>query len=332
MVIFNHTAERGFYRYATDVPGSLLSVCNLIPSISCKAAVPMFFMMSGSLLLSRQETVTKTYHRTFRVLFDLLIFSLLYYAVDSYLTGQTFDIKATLLNMLSKSYWHLWYLYAYIIFIITLPFFRDFVSGLKSQNAIMFYTIAVIYMYLMPIFEYFVFEINTNLKPTWIMANIFVYPLMGYIIDNIIDISKISKKNMILIWIANILCFVMSEFAEYCYLCKEPGSRNETFLQITCIVNAPVIYITVKWLSQKINYPPKIAKLITETGKCTFGIYLLHIMFQWRIQPLYRLWTNIETKHFGAQWGVYITCIAVFVIAWITTLILRKVPMIKKML
>jgi surface polysaccharide O-acyltransferase-like enzyme len=49
MVIFNHTNERGFYRYVTDTPGTMLSIWNLFFSIACKSAVPIFFMMSGSI-------------------------------------------------------------------------------------------------------------------------------------------------------------------------------------------------------------------------------------------------------------------------------------------
>ena len=166
MVIFNHTMDRGFYRYATDIPGTLLSVFNLLPSIACKAAVPIFFMISGALLLEKQERIGKTYRRTFRVIVDILLFSLLYYGVDAYLTvGLVFDLKKTLFDILQKSYWHLWYLYAYLMLLITLPFFRDFAVHLKRSHAVLLYAIAVIYLCMMPVFEYFVFKIDNSSPP-----------------------------------------------------------------------------------------------------------------------------------------------------------------------
>ena len=46
LVIFNHTDNRGFYRFLTDDPGTFLYWFNLFFSILCKAAVPLFFMIS----------------------------------------------------------------------------------------------------------------------------------------------------------------------------------------------------------------------------------------------------------------------------------------------
>lgn len=59
MVIFNHTDERGFWRYAYNDRGTALWIVNLIPSIACKSAVPIFFMISGELLLRKNESIRK---------------------------------------------------------------------------------------------------------------------------------------------------------------------------------------------------------------------------------------------------------------------------------
>ena len=60
LVIFNHTDNRGFYRFLTDDPGTFLYWFNLFFSILCKAAVPLFFMISGALLLNKEESIGVT--------------------------------------------------------------------------------------------------------------------------------------------------------------------------------------------------------------------------------------------------------------------------------
>ena len=50
-VLFNHTGEEGFFLFAAWPSTSPLCWAYLSLSILCKAAVPLFFMASGALLL-----------------------------------------------------------------------------------------------------------------------------------------------------------------------------------------------------------------------------------------------------------------------------------------
>ena len=67
------------------------------------------------------------------------------------------------------------------------------------------------------------------------------------------------------------------------YLIKEPGSLNETFLTISSIVNAPVMFLTTKMIFERIRLKKAVNKIITEVGKCRFGVYLIHILILWKI-------------------------------------------------
>lgn len=136
MVIFNHTNERGFYRYVSDTPGSFWSIWNLIFSIACKSAVPIFFMISGAMLLDKEESLNVTYKRICKFLVDLILFSLAYFWGDSYLEGRDFCIRDVLGTIIQNNYWHLWYLYAYIALIVTLPFLRNFAKSVSVQNPV----------------------------------------------------------------------------------------------------------------------------------------------------------------------------------------------------
>lgn len=87
LVIFNHTNERGFLRFASDTIGSLEWGCHLFISIFCKSAVPIFFMISGSVLLRKKETMIETYKRIPKFLADLIVFSLVYFFAESLISG-----------------------------------------------------------------------------------------------------------------------------------------------------------------------------------------------------------------------------------------------------
>lgn len=331
MVIFNHSHERGFYRYVVDQNGTIQWCLNLIMSIACKSAVPIFFMISGALLLGKDESIKNTYNRIIKIAFDLLFFSVLYYVVDAYIEGTKIEFNALCVNIVSGNYWHLWYLYAYIAFILTLPFFRDFVKNIKMSSAIILYIQGVILMSIIPVIENFVIGINSSLKPNWIAVNIFFYPVFGYLIDNKCDIQLLSVKRMCLAWFGDIVFFIVSIVSEYTFLQREPGNHVETFFWVFCTINAPLIFVTVKWLVSK-KKEIRHSKVVSEIGKCTFGIYLLHILFLWKIQPLYRFWINyFETGMIGSIFGIYLTCICVFFLAGGLTYVLRRIPIIKWM-
>ena len=334
LVIFNHTNERGFYQYVSAELGSFEWWGKLYISTVCKSAVPIFFMISGSLLLRKEETILKTYKRITKILIDLILFSIAYFWTDLVLAGNCFSIKDTISKIIFGNYWHLWYLYAYITLIITLPFLRKMVKGLDVKSTLYLFLIAFITMGIVPIIEYCLGQgINGNLKPYWIASYIFIYPVIGYILDNKLDIKRIQRKHLVFLWVVNILCFSIGEISEYYFLQREPGSVNETFLTNFCLVNATAIFLTIKYLLHNICFNRYIYIIITEVGKCTYGIYLLHIWFLWKIPFFYEKWIQIEQScMFGKLCGCIISCIYVFALAGLATWVLRKVPIIKKII
>ena len=110
MVIFNHTNERGFYRFPADDLGSASFFLDMTMSVICKAGVPLFFMISGALLIDKEESWKSTFRRMIRIGIDLFVFSLLYFWIDSLLLGTPFSLPDTLSAMVGSNYWHLWYL------------------------------------------------------------------------------------------------------------------------------------------------------------------------------------------------------------------------------
>ena len=59
LVVFNHTQYRGYFLYQLPESGMVNTVGSLFLAALCKAAVPLFFMVSGGLLLERQETISQ---------------------------------------------------------------------------------------------------------------------------------------------------------------------------------------------------------------------------------------------------------------------------------
>lgn len=62
LVAFNHTGDRGYMLFANSA-GSALYFPYMAFSVLCKIAVPIFFMISGALLLPKEESFKQLFQK-----------------------------------------------------------------------------------------------------------------------------------------------------------------------------------------------------------------------------------------------------------------------------
>ena len=99
LVIFNHTGTNGFFLFSVR-QGSALYPLYMFLSIACRTAVPLFWMVSGSLLLPKEESIRYVYrHRVLRMLLVLALFSLFQYIFTTRKYSDRFDFAYFLINL-----------------------------------------------------------------------------------------------------------------------------------------------------------------------------------------------------------------------------------------
>ena len=303
LVIFNHTNERGFYRFLTDDPGTFLYWFNLFFSVACKVAVPLFFMISGALLLRKEESIGATYKRGIRILVDLILFSLLFYWVEAIETGSPLTAFGLLKGIVQSNVPHLWYLYTYIAFLLVVPVLRGFVRGLTEKEGLLLFCLAFVVGLL----------------------------VMGYLLTNKLDLSKVTGGHMAILWAVNLLFFAVTMVAEWKFLGKHPGSTDELFLTCTRVLNAPVVYLTFLKLFDGKSFGAA-DKVITEVGMCTFGIYLIHPLFLSYLPVFQKVWGVFENGGFlRNEFGIVLSVLCVYLMTLAIVWVLRRIPVVKKL-
>ena len=124
LVIFNHLAGYGLYMVSSGYKQAIYMTITMITRIN----VPLFFMISGALLLAKEESVTMVIKkRIVRFGIVLLLFSL-----GLYIGRHAFGNQRNKINLISffrdflsgKIEGSYWYLYAYIGFLFMLPFMQ----------------------------------------------------------------------------------------------------------------------------------------------------------------------------------------------------------------
>lgn len=153
-------------------------------------AVPVFLMISGSLLLNADEiTLSKIKKYVWRILLVIMLFGTAYAVMELFFETKQLTLttlpKAILMAMEGRSWSHLWYLYVLIgIYLILIPLKR-FVDHAKPEEINSLFACLIIGNFVIP-------EINstmgTSLQNFMVLTQYVTFFLLGYIL--------IGRKNL----------------------------------------------------------------------------------------------------------------------------------------
>lgn len=339
-VIFNHTQEHGFVLFSTYEPNSVQFWLYMPISILCKFSVPLFFMISGALLLKREEDLKTLFtKRILRILITTLVISAGYYILDIakgvipyYGTANVLDFFIFLFS--GKIRIHLWFLYSYLAFLVLLPFIRKITKAINKQEFRYLFCIAAFIMIFRPIFESLLFDDFQLQKAFGILTtNIFIYPLLGYYLYHFVDINTITKFKLAIGWIIDFILLIPSCLFTF-YKFAETGELSEAeaqeFFGMFEMYNASIFFITVKK-----NIPTIKNKIVNTAiaymGECTFGIYLLHILVM-DIYYIDEFQEALQLTSIAPMLSCLIYCLIIFAISFGISFIIKKIPIAKNLI
>ena len=219
-VIWNHTSKLGFGLYTIQHAGSGRYWLYLMASIFCTFAVPLFFMISGALVLPKANVRDMWLKKIPRQALILVGFSLAYYiladlqgditkyatlnnglaqAMDNVPGGISIRETEELLHLpkiglfvtvLYSGTWNFsfWFLYAYLLFLMSAPLLRAMAEKLSNKQFLYLFGLYFVYKAIVPILNWTVFHgaytLNYNGDLTWLSPDFIIYPLLGYFLEH----------------------------------------------------------------------------------------------------------------------------------------------------
>ena len=323
LVIFNHTD--GFVYYT--VPGNIIThLYSLILAIVCRMAVPLFFMVSGTLLLKKEEKTGELLkRRVWRMLVVLLAVSVFYYVLDIARgrigTPGVGDFFARLAsNGIRESFW---FLYLYISALLLLPFFRKVASGLDKNLII--YLVAV--RAFVDIVIFFL-QMKTGLAVSFdagFIGGCFYYLLIGYYIDE--GKAGLFKnpgvKGSVLLSGMIILNGILVYSVK-----KVTGEYQTLVLDVFVFLTAPLAFGLIQKCMEGRTLSSRAEGIILTMGSCVFGIYLLDNFFRLEFLPVYLFMSEKTVGIIANSVYVLLTFAGGLTGAWI----LKKIPVVKNYL
>ena len=330
-VVFNHTQLRGWELYTISARGSFNYTMSLLMGIVCKVAVPLFFLVSGGLLLHKEEPIrTVLKKRVLRVLTALLLFSGMTYAIWAFWGMEDTPGLVDLLRQvwstgISNPYW---YLYTYLGLMLMLPLLRPMVRNMSDR--------AFVYLAGLHVALYGVFytagillewgPVDSDLLMPMVEPELF-YFIMGYYLHHRFSWEGFGRKQLGLAWLCAVLAVVVMLFLADRNTARY-GYTYMSYHKSLMVFPVFAVYGTVRQLCAAHPIPAGPGRVIAALGGCVFGCYLLEGILRHGLEGIY---LALEPRiHVLPACLVWVTAVVLSGLA--ITWVLKKLPLLRKIL
>ena len=307
-VIFNHTGKSGYMYFTQCDPAGFSYWACMFFSAFCKFSVPLFFMISGMMLLGKEEPVSVVWKkRILKYVIILLLFSVLDYSFNTVLYGEKFSVREFFVLLYSKGVIEpLWFLYVYIAFLMMLPFLRKMAQHMAAREFNYLVVLQIIFGGLISIADFIIFKgevsINGILLPANLIGITVFYPLIGYYLGNKLNevTPKMLRISFVLFLTGMILTMLITDY-RLRLTGETSADKVETFYFSLMAFEVIFIFLLVRKLFEKRTLPSAVQKPVILLGGSVFGIYLLeNIVRECFYGVLESLKANINP--FAAAW------------------------------
>ena len=321
-IIFNHTDGTQYYRATSNIVTWLYSMTG---TILCRMGVPLFFMISGALLLEKKESVKQLFRKRIgRIVVVLLGVSLFYYSMDIVRYGME---KASIADFVEKFLTNgiresLWFLYAYLGMLMILPFFQKMILNIDGALIKYLLLLKVVYDIGMLSIQIF-FQVHIYLDLGFVGDNI-CYMILGWYLDKDPDhiFEKLKTWKTLLFLVASIVINIVIMYVIF----RLKGQYDVLGFDLLTVIMVPCFWLLVKKVTDNISQDGRTGRTILNIGSCVFGIYLLDNFCRWQ-------WLSLYLKLCEKTVGV-VACSAYVGVVFLTGLlysrILRRLPIVKK--
>ncbi|MFD0589545.1 acyltransferase [Paenibacillus sp. GCM10027627] len=306
-------------------------VSNVFNSV-CRFAVPVFFMISGAMILRTEVKSIKEFYkkRILPLVIALLAWSLIYglymqyYFLKSDMNALQFIADFGVKLLLDRNYVHLWFLYAIIAIYMTVPLISKLVKTLGEKELRYF-----VLMWMIVSIGYRLYsDVIFILLKGYPSYPIFKIPLfegyLGYfILGYYLFHYELPARVKHIAYNLGILSFFLAPVLTY-WVSTIKGSLDETFYgnySVTSFFMAVGLFLFFKErdsaMNRKMN--DKVKKIVSSVSAASFSVYLIHLLVELFVSRQ----VSVEAGFFETTGILLFNLTAVFTISYVIVKVLN---------
>lgn len=323
-VVLLHVSSQNWY--TSDVTTAEWQIFHIYDSL-VRWSVPVFVMMSGTLFLSKQHTLKKLYTKNIlRMVTAFIFWSLVYLIVFG---GHS---ESNFINITS-GYYHMWFIPMMIGMYVCVPVLRKMV---ESENITKyFFVVALVLAFLFPQIGELIsdfgnqrcIEIYSVIRQCVGRLEISMFlGYTGYFVGGYYFYkAELSKRSRIVIYALGILgCLITIGLESYLAMSKQKADGTYYgYFTINVLLESMAVFV---WFKYNVNENPKWIKFVRNLSKCTFGVYLVHVL----VLELLDKYVGINTLSLHPLLSVPLISIFVFSVSMVISYFCNKLPWINK--
>lgn len=301
------------------------AVLNLI-STSVRCGVPIFFMLTGALMLSRERLdtgrVLKNHALYLAAVF--LLWSLIYAVIKGLLAGDFGSMQSFVYTVVSGHY-HMWFIPAMVLCYLFIPFAHAAIHGYKVDTGYLlglFFGLVLLTanMNLTPNPHVTLYKITQHFSFTYL-------PYMGYVVWGwFLSTKTMPKKTLWLGPLVYLVCTLVTTAGNHWYSFFKETADGWLFnyFSLPNFISATALFCFFLSLKDR-GFKQK--KLISNLADCTLGVYLIHPMM---ISLLEKLGLSVSPE--APVSGLLILIAVLAVACFAAVYVAKRIPVVKKIL
>ena len=232
-------------------------VFSLAVNVVSRMSVPCFLMISGALLLGRDEPVKKHLHRTLHFLTALIVWDAVYYLWNTYYMRSEFDLREILYVPAEA---HLWYLYAMVPIYLAMPFLQILCRNMnvRTERAFMAITSGAVLF-------------------TWLLRFMGAQPYydLPIIGDKVYVWFRIRQRTLVLVCVLSMAVTFGVTWGATSAMDRHCDTQLAYSTPFAILAACAFFLFVIRLGNGRLQFAERTRKIIDVFCSCSFGIYLI---------------------------------------------------------
>ena len=290
--------------------------------------VPIFIILSGYLLLDKQEDDRIFFSKRFsKVVIPLVAWSMIYWVfTHDYNVLSLFTATFVQRLLADDIFFHLYYLYVILGLYLITPLLRRILVSASTYDIRYYFVLWLFFAPITRLLGLFGYNIGIPLGAVTLNLGFF---LIGYVIKK----TRITNKTIYFSGLLVIVSIIVTIIGTY-FFTGQSGDIYSSFnslFAITSVTYAPGLFILIQATFSRfsLGIGSKSGNLINAIGRATMGIYLLHpILLHFivhGVSGIHLLSVNVLNPILSIPLVTFLLVVSSLIIV----LILQKIPLLR---
>ncbi len=299
-----------------------------------RGSVPLFVMLSGALILGKQEDTRTFFKKRFsRLLFPFMFWATVYINWRIFYSGEVLPVHRIITEFFTGPvFYHLWYLYMVMGLYLITPVLRKLLRVIERQELQYLFWLWFAWNSVLPLISYLIYlyagySVSLGVKIPMIMGYVGYY-ILGYVLSK----KSFSKKSLSAwgaILVVSTALTILGTWA-FTDASKAFQATLYDYFSPTVVLQGVSLFIILMQLGNSLEEKVSegMKRKLSLIGKYSLGMYLVHVMFLIALGDG-GLGFKLHGSSFYPAFAIPVTAAVSFVLSFFAVDLLARIPGIR---